>query len=129
MRTVSITYVGESGKLVADLIQERLSSSGIEDVEASRNSRELGGALGVGEVMVTLVVASAFKAALGMAFDALEEALRDAAHDKDIRLKIQLEREGTEEARTIPIITSHGVDKAISLAVKTAKEVVEAWLL
>jgi hypothetical protein len=81
----------------------------------------------MGEVVVTLVVAKAAKVALGMVFDSLEKALRDAAARRHANVRIEVRNGGSGEIRQVPI-TGVVIDKAISLAVKTAKSVVDSWL-
>lgn len=125
---ILITYKGGGGELAAETIHSQLSESGIEIFAGPNDGTLRSGRLGIGEVVITIIISSAVKVALGMAFDALEKAILEAMErHENVRMQIEVKHRDTGEKRRIPIVASMVAEKAIVIALRTAKEIVEKW--
>jgi hypothetical protein len=125
-----ITYCDEgldaASSLRSDLLESGLS--GIAPVSKVESPKR--GKLGVGTVIVTMVVLSAARAAVGMAFDEIEKALLKlmAERREAITVRLRLENGDSKESQHIPVKTGIAVDEAIAFAMKTARGIALAWL-
>ncbi|CAD5374666.1 hypothetical protein RA210_U600001 [Rubrivivax sp. A210] len=92
---------------------------------------DIPGKLGLGEIVLTIVVAQAAKVALGMVFDELEKALLKFMQESRTKASLRVEVKAGDEAGQSQVVVVRRdivVDKAVSLAMKTAREIAKGLI-
>ena len=131
---VTIGYLEEGACADAEQLRTDLVAAGLSNDQApiSQIPRDPRGHLGgVGEIVLTIVVVHAAKTAIGMVFDDLEKALLEFMQERRSKASVRVEvkdGEGEEGSQFVVLRRDLVVEKAVSLAIKTAREIAKSLL-
>ena len=129
---VTVSYRSESAREDAEHLRGDLAASGGLDVASSVAERpDIPGKLGLGEIVLTIVVAQAAKVAIGMVFEELEKTLLKFMQERRTKASVRVEVKAGDEAGQSQVVVIRRdivVDKAISLAMKTAREIAKGFV-
>ena len=129
---VTVSYRSESAREDAEHLRGDLAASGAFDIASQVAERpDIPGKLGLGEIVLTIVVAQTAKVAIGMVFDELEKALLNFMRERRTKASLRVEVKASDEAGQSQVVVVRrdiAVDKAVSLAMKTAREIVKGFI-
>ena len=130
MHDILVAARGTAARPGAERLRSDLSAAGLQGVGPVSDIADNGEDLGVGEILLTIIITPPAKVAIGMVFDEIEKALlKLMERDRDkVPVRIEVKDGLTQERMRIPLRRDLVVDKAVSLAIKTARDIAKGWL-
>lgn len=129
---VTVSYRGSRAREDAEFLRADLAATGALDVVSPVTERlDTPGKLGLGEIVLTIVVSHAAKTAIGMVFDEAEKALLKFMQERRTKSSVRVEVKtggGTGQSEVVAVRRDMLIDKAVSLALKTAREIAKGFV-
>ena len=130
MHDILVASKGTAARADAERLRSDLVVAGLQGVGPVSEIADTGDDLGVGEILLTIIIMPPAKVAIGMVFDEVEKALLKLMEQNRGKTPVRIEvKDGiTQERRRIPLRRDLVMDKAVSLAIKTARDIAKGWL-